>query len=100
MSVSIKVTYCAPPLFAEGGGVEPPTKFEKGGLDRTSTFRGGLLGKRGVTFFRGGGVQLSHKLKSEIFNDKKSLYAKIFFFVITKNSNGEILPKNFATFKR
>ena len=28
--------------------------FKKWGwLDRTSTFRGGLLGKRGVTFFRG-----------------------------------------------
>ena len=55
-----------------GGGVELPTKFKKGGLDRTSTFRVGLLGKRGVTFFRG--VQLSHnKLRSEIFNDKKSL---------------------------
>ena len=47
--------------------------FKKGSLDRTSTFRGGLLGKRGVTFFRAG-VQLSHnKLKSEIFDDKKSL---------------------------
>ena len=53
--------------------VEPPTKFKKkAGLDKTSTFRGGLLGKRGLTFFRGGGVQLSHNnLKSEIFNDKK-----------------------------
>ena len=30
------------------------TKFSKrGGLDRTSTFRGGLLGKWGVTFLRG-----------------------------------------------
>ena len=47
------------------------------------------------------GVQLSHKnLKSEIFNDKKSLLAKIFFFVITKNSNWKILPKNLVTFKR
>ena len=44
----------------EGGGVEPPTKFSKrGGLDRTSTFRGGLLRKRGVTFSRG--LQFSHK---------------------------------------
>ena len=49
------------------------------GLDRTSTFRGGLMGKKGkkgVTFFGGGGggVQLLHnKLKSEIFDDKKSL---------------------------
>ena len=43
------------------------------GLDRTSTFRGGLLGKRGGDVFQGG-LQFSHKntLKSEIFNDKKS----------------------------
>ena len=57
---------CSPPLpFCRGRGrVEPPTKFSKRlGLDRTSTFRGGLLGKRGATFFRGGGrvLQLSHK---------------------------------------
>ena len=34
---------------------EPPTKFSKRGerLDRTSTFRGGLLGKRGITFCKG-----------------------------------------------
>ena len=44
-------------LLEGGGGVELPTKFSKRWeLDRTSTFRGGLLGKRGVTFFRGGGV--------------------------------------------
>ena len=35
-----------------------------------------------------------------IFNDKKSLQAKIFFSVITKNSNWEILSKNLVTFKR
>ena len=37
----------SPPLSA--GGVEPPTKFSKrgAGLDRNSTFREGLLGKRG-----------------------------------------------------
>ena len=36
-------------------GVEPPTNFlKRGGLVRTSTFRGGLLGKRWVTFFKGG----------------------------------------------
>ena len=47
-----------------------------GGLDRTSTFRGGLLGERGVTLFREGeGVAIftNKKLKSEIFNNKKSL---------------------------
>ena len=41
--------------------VEPPTKFSKRrGLDRTSTFRGGLLEKRGW-LFQGGGLQFSHK---------------------------------------
>ena len=45
----------AHPPFLQRGEVEPPTKFSKrgGALDRISTFRGGLLGKRGVTFFRG-----------------------------------------------
>ena len=53
--------------------------------------------ERGGDFFQEG-VQLSHnKLKSGIFNDKKG---KTFFFVITKNSNREILPKNLFTFKR
>ena len=65
------------PLFAGvGGGVglSLQSNFQKGGLDRTSTFRGGLLGKGG-DFFREGEVQLTHKnkLKSDIFNDKKSL---------------------------
>ena len=36
-------------------GVKPPTKFsKKGRLDRTSTFTGRLLGKKGMTFFQGG----------------------------------------------
>ena len=58
----------------------------------------GVAGKEGVTFFRG--VQFSHKnkLNSEIFNDKKSL-AKIFFCVITKNSNWGILDKMVLTMK-
>ena len=42
---------CTPPLprpFLSAGEVEPTTKFsKKGGLDRISVFRGGLLGKRG-----------------------------------------------------
>ena len=40
------------------------------------------------------------KLKSEIFIDKKSLQAKIFFSVKTKNSNWEILVNNLVTFKK
>ena len=51
-------------------GVEPPTKFSKRGggrgLDRTSsTLVGGLLEKRGVTFFRGGGVAILQKNKQK-----------------------------------
>ena len=41
-----------------------------------------------------------NKLKSEIFNSKKSLETKIFFSVITNNANWEILTKNLVTFKR
>ena len=59
----VKQSYCVLTPFCWGGGgnwgVEPPTKFsKKGGLDRTSTFRGDLLGKRGVKLFRG--LQFSH----------------------------------------
>ena len=53
-----KESKCAPPPFCRG--VQPLTKFLNkeggGGLDGTSAFRGGLLGKRGITFFRGGVV--------------------------------------------
>ena len=75
--------------------------FKKGGLDKTSTFRGGLLGKRVVVFFRGGcNFYIKNKLKSEIFNDKKKFIKKIFLSVITKNSNWEILTTNLVIFKR
>ena len=44
-----------PPLSAGGGGLSLQPNFQKrGGLYRNSTFRGGLLGKRGATYFRGG----------------------------------------------
>ena len=56
-----------PPL-SDGGRVEPPTKFSK---------RGGLTGPQlleGGDFFQGGcNFHIKNKLKSEIFNDKKSL---------------------------
>ena len=70
----------------------------------------GVARKEGVDFFHWEvGLQFSHtkiiiiiiiKIKSGIFIDKKSLSAKIFFSVITKNSNQEILTKNLVTFKR
>ena len=49
-----QVSWCQhsvhPPSTSAGGRVEPPTKFSKKGegLGSTSTFRGELLGKRGV----------------------------------------------------
>ena len=49
---------------------------EGGVLDRTATFRGVLLGKRGVTFFWGGGggqFSKKNKLKNKKFNEKKKL---------------------------
>ena len=62
-----------PPYFAGGGGLSLQPNFKKKGLEGTSIFRGGLLGKRCKTF-SGGRVHLSHNnLKSEIFNHKKSL---------------------------
>ena len=69
--------------------------FKKGELERTSTFRGELLGKSGEGDFFQEELQFSHKnkLKSEIFNDEK-VYKQKFFSVITTNSNWEILPKN------
>ena len=96
----ISIVTIPPPRSAggggeRGGGLSLQSNFQKGGgLERTSTFRERLLGKRGVTFFRGVQFSDKNKLKSDIFNDKKSLLAKIFFSVITKNSNWEILPKN------
>ena len=76
--LSVCSTQCAlpPPRV-----VEPPTKFSKRGrLDRTFTFRRGLLGKRGVTFFRGGGCNchIKNKLKSEYLMTKKVCKQKYF----------------------
>ena len=34
---------------------EHPTNFQKGGLHKVSIFRGGLLGMRVMTFFKGWG---------------------------------------------
>ena len=56
-----------------GEGLNLQPDFQKGGVDRTSTFRRGLLRKRGWLISEGE-LQFSHKkIKSEIFNDKQSL---------------------------
>ena len=66
---------CTPPLFAGGGGggLNLQPNFEKGGLDRTPTFRGGCW--EGGADFSGGrcNFHIKNQLKSQIFNDKKSL---------------------------
>ena len=73
------------PLSAVGGGgggrgVEPPTKFSKRGAWHDLNFYRGVAGKEGGDFFQVGGgrgtgcnCHIKNKLKSEIFNDKKTL---------------------------
>ena len=80
-------THPPPPPFCWGGRVEPPTKFSNRGkgLGRTSTFGGGLLGKRGVTF--SGGLQFSQKKNNLKYLMTKKVYRQKYFSVITKNSN-------------
>ena len=62
------------PLCRGGGGVEnlQPNFQKEGGLTGPKLLEGGCW-EKGGDFFQG--VQFSHKnkLKSEIFNDKKSL---------------------------
>ena len=53
LSVSVRFTYCAPPLSV-GWGVEPLTKFKKGGLTGPQLLEGGCWERGEVTFFRGG----------------------------------------------
>ena len=98
--VCVRSTQCATPPFFAGRLNLQPNFQKRGGLGLTSAFRWGVAGKEGVTF--SGGLQFSHKnkLKSDIVNDKKRLQAQIFFFIITKHLNQEILAKNLVTFKR
>ena len=72
-----------------GGGGElnllPDFKKRERELDRILILRGRLVGKRGVTFLRGGcNFYIKNKLKSEIFNEKKVVKQKC-FSVINKN---------------
>ena len=77
-----------PLCWGVGGGVEPPTKFSNRGLDRTSIFRGGLLGG---DFFQGGGCNfyMKNKLNSEIFNGKKVCKQKYFSLSLLRIKNGK-----------
>ena len=86
-------TYCAPPPFLLGGLNFQPN-FQKGGGLVGPQLLERVAGKEGMTFFMGV-MQFSHKkLKSEIFNNKKSLQAKMHLSVITNNSNWGISPKD------
>ena len=83
--------------FLFGGGSDS----KSGGLTG-SQFLEWFAGKEGVDFFRGEcSFSIKNKLKSEIFNNKKSFKQKC-FSVITKNRRiqTEILTKNLVTFKR
>ena len=84
------------PLSARGLNLQQ--NFQKEGGLTGSQLLVGVAGKEGGDFFQringGCNFRIKNKLKSEIFNDKKSLKAKIFFSVITKSSNWEILTKN------
>ena len=44
------ITWCEHPFSVGGGGVNLLPNFQKGRLDKTLIFRGGLLGKRWVQF--------------------------------------------------
>ena len=75
---NVKIHSVQSPLSFCSGGEElsPQPNFQKkegGGLTRPSLLEG-VAGKEEVIFFRGRGLQFSHKkkLKFEIFNDKKS----------------------------
>ena len=54
ISILIHHSVHPPPLSALVMSLQP--NFQKGGLDRTSTFRGGLLGKRGWHYSGGEGA--------------------------------------------
>ena len=69
--------------------------FQKGQGSKRPQLLEGVARKEGGDFFQGGyNFHIKNKLKSEIFNEK------MFFSVITKNSNWEILTMNLVTFKR
>ena len=57
-----------------------------GDLTGPQLLEGGCWERGGDFFQEGCNFHIKNKLKSEIFNDKKSFLAKIFLSVITKNS--------------
>ena len=77
-----------PLSFVLGGG-----KGGGGGVGVNHLLKG--CWERGSNLFRGRGCTfyIKNKLRSEIFNDKKSLYTKMSLSVITKNLTLVILFK-------
>ena len=65
-----------PPLSAAGLSIQP--NFKKGGLDRTSTFRGGCW-ERGGDFFQGGGVCNCHINQNLKYLMTKKVYKQKYF---------------------
>ena len=69
----VDLSEISPSFLLGGGELDLLPNFQTGGLNRTSTLRGGCW-KRGITFFMGScNFYKKTKLKSEIFNGKKSL---------------------------
>ena len=99
-------TQCAPPTFCWGKGLSLLSNFLKGawgagGLTDSQRLEGDCWEREGWPFsYRGCSFYIESKLKSEIFNDKKSLQTEFFFCLISNNLNWEILTNNLATFKR
>ena len=95
------IIVCTTPFCKEGSWASNHI-FKKGVLTRTQHLQKVAGKEGGGIFFKGScNFLIKNKLKSKIFNDEKSLEEKKkFFFVITKNSNWEISPKNLVTFKR
>ena len=87
-------------LSAGGLKLLPNFQNRGGGLTGSQFLEGDCWNIRGDFFREDFSFYIKNKLKSEIFDYKKGLYTKMFFSVITKNLNWEILTKNLVTFKR
>ena len=61
-SITLIIVFPPSPLSA-GRGLSLQTNFQRGGFDKTSTFRRELLGKRGGLFSRGGGGSCNFHIK-------------------------------------
>ena len=91
----VKPLVCTPlPLCWGGKGLSFQPIFQKGaGALTGSQFLEGVAGKEASaeTFYKEGcSFYIKNKLKSQIFNNKKCLSAKMFLSLITKNLNWEI----------